>query len=1351
MCYKLTVRFLIFLTLLGCSFRLHAYNVKSITNRDGLVNSSVLSFCEVQNGMMLFGTCDGVCYYDGSRVQTLNSQLRNGIRINGPVVEDIAKGRNDIVWIMTNHGLTGLKRNSEATFYPELAGIRRITSNDDGDLFIVTDDTLYTSVGNTCKLAKVPLKGAKTSSLCDYAVFGQNLYLFNSDGIMRYTLKQDKDKWQVTQALPLVQKQILSVHQDRDTEYVVDKEGTLWDFDLNSGGMSVVTSLQQEIKSRGNVTGVHRFLDLLVVGFQMNGIIGLQGKGDDMKVIDYGFNVGIMNMYADKDEDMLWIGSDGQGVLLVWNAPMTQRAITSSLLHLNKNKPIRSVMLDRKNTLWIGTKGDGLLSIPNFTMENPRYEHFNVQTKANSGLSGNRIFTLTQSQRLDGFFIGSEGGVDFYSQEEQRISHVQTEEPIEHACAICEQGDTLWIATQGVGVYRGVVEVSGQQVRLTAMKRFLLDGGQKASNYFFSMAISSDGRVYLGNRGKGLFVVDDEKLRFVAPSIEKKSVGLNDIFAILPTSKGMWVGTGDGLIFRDNAGKVTFYDSDSGLPNNTIHALAEDGIGNVWATTNVGVVCFLKGGPEFHILKNNLPVLEYCDGAAFAQDNLVALGGTNGVMMFGFDETDNRPYHPFFAEISGISILGRPERLDEYVSTDGERNIVRLNHEQNTFQLTISTYDYVRQDNFSFYYKLSDNGNWIDNGESTQLNFTNMSPGKYTLYVKYKEMLTGMESPVFTHRIVISPPWYQSWWAIAAYFILAAAFFYVAFLRWERRQKHQRYLQKMEEEQDRREEVYEQKMRFMTNLVHELNTPLTLVYGPCERMLNYEGADNTVKRYTRMVMQNMNRLNFLIKEIIDYRRITGGHDELRIRAVAVSEWLDEMVSAFADMAEDNCIIYDKEIERDIVWNVDDRELTRIFSNLISNAFKYTKKGGKIRIKLWTEKQQLKFSVYNTGRGIAEKDYQRIFDYYTVLDNVDESDTVGLTSRNGLGMSICHQAVKRLNGDIRIDSKVNEYADFIVTLPWTDLPEGADPTPLQPYISHTGENVDTEPENSESVGEEVNAIPQKSSIKPRSYKRREEAHQVLVIDDNQDILTLLTDIMQDEYNVLTAQSAEQGLEILKSKMPDLIITDIMMPGISGLELTQTLKQNKHTRHIPLIILSAKRSEGERIEGLESGADAYVSKPFSPSYLMAIASQLLESRAVLREYYNSSASTFAYQDGKLLTSDEREFRNNVNAVLEKNLVNADFTPEDMAGEIGVSLRNLYRKFNDAGLPTPKDYIKKYRVSVAAHRLLTTNLTIQEIIYATGFNTRTLFYQEFRKYYGMTPKEYREQKFIKDDSLD
>lgn len=535
-------------------------------------------------------------------------------------------------------------------------------------------------------------------------------------------------------------------------------------------------------------------------------------------------------------------------------------------------------------------------------------------------------------------------------------------------------------------------------------------------------------------------------------------------------------------------------------------------------------------------------------------------------------------------------------------------------------------------------------------------------------------------------------------------------------------------------ERQHRENLYEEKLRFFTNITHEFCTPLTLIYGPCERIQTYPGTDDYISKYVGLIRSNAERLNSLIQELIDFRRMETGNKRLKIRSVAVSDLCSDIAGSFSELSDRNCISFIKEINPEIQWNTDFSCLRKIVTNLISNAFKYTNPGGTIKVGLGVSDGKLCLSVYNTGKGIRPEDRERIFNRYSVLDNVEENAVKGLSHRNGLGMAICHSMIELLQGHIEIESQVGQYARFIVTLPRMEV------------------NVaESERDVKEPGGDE--ALPEISvhTAKPVTggVEFKERLGTVLVVDDNPGILTMIRDTLA-EYDVVLAENAEEGLEKILHLSPDLIISDIMMPGMNGLEFTRKVKGNKHTMHIPLILLSAKTSDMERVEGIEAGADAYIGKPFSLNYLRAVAKRLLENKLRLREYYNTSASAFEFNKGKLIHREDKDYLEKITQFIDAHIEDSELSPDHLATHMKISVRNLYRKFKEMGWLPPDDFIKDHRITYAAKLLQTTSYTVQEIIYRSGFTNRSHFYKEFDKRFHMTPKDYRNRNKCCDNSL-
>jgi len=1328
------------LALLVFVLHVQAYNIRHITNVDGLSSSSVLTIEQQSDGAMLFGTIDGLNSYDGHRVwpTTFNA----GQRLYGNLIEHVVTVEGDKTWVLTNYGLNIVSAKGQTVrFYPEYQGLRRIRRNPQGDGFLLQDGKLNYIGRRDGRIHVLPLHGVTLGDICDFAFSHNELLLFRHEGVISYPLQLEDSVYSIGRPTWVKHIRLMTAVNNDGVEYMVSDDGQLYSYDIKSRKMQHEMLLAAELSRRGGVTDVLRFKESLMIAFTEGGVIKVNrhaGKPDE--IVDLDVETGVFCLRKDRLGDIVWIGSDGRGVLMYCDEPLTLRSFPSASIRAGKSCPIRTLLKDDDGNLWVGTKGDGVICLPKFSVyQNPRQLKEMFFREQNSGLTSNVIYHFAES-KFPGFWISGGEGICYYSYDSKKILPVQADRRIQQVIDVREKDNQLWMAALGTGIFRADIIMENGLPRLTNMRQYSLDDGKGPSNYFFCLTYDQRGRWWFGNRGMGLYTLENDQLRHI-PTLKTQDPSINDVFAMQAVGDNLWIGTGMGICILDKNRKSRRLSTTDGLPNNTIHAFTKGKDGEVWATTNSGLVELSSNGTVLKVygMNSGLDVTEYSDGAAFAKGMELFFGGINGFTAIENGKTTNQKIHESQIGFTALDILGKLQNINEFTKGERDNLTLTLNHTQNTFSVSLATFNYLEEPFYHYLYRLTDNGEWIDNGASNIISFTQMAEGSHTLYVKAKNMHDGSETVVSQLHIDIPPPYYRTIWAYLVYAMLALAVIVILARNWYKDQKLQQQMQLAKLNQQHQDELYEEKLKFLTNVVHELNTPLTLIYGPCERILAYGKTDGFVRKYVGKVMQNLSRLNSLIQEIIDLRRVTSGHHVISWRRVDVSSVISDFASAFTEMAERSGITYQQEIEPGVVWTSDDTALKRIASNLISNAFKYTKSEGTVKVTLARQNDGLLFSVYNSGRGITPEDRQRIFDYYTVFDSVDESPNAGQTSRNGLGMAICHNMVKMLGGSIDIDSKVGEYAQFNVFLPNRPLPEGVSDE-IMTSGKDSADAAPTEPLSATSSAQPSHPLPKMAGDKTPT---------ILAIDDNQEMLELLSDSLSG-YRVLTAVDAEQGLAYLKEETPDLIITDIMMPGTDGLDFTQQVKKNRHTMHIPLIILSAKASEEERIEGLESGADVYISKPFSINLLQATVVRLLENRDVLREYYNSSASAYVYSSGILISKEHQNFADEVIRVIDEHLTDCDLTPEVLADLMSISPRNLYRKFSDANLPTPKDYIKTYRINMAARWLTTTNATIQEIIYKTGFNTRSQFYSEFRKHFGMTPKEYREHQQIKDDRL-
>lgn len=1327
-----------------------AYNIRRISSDDGLSSSAVLSMAQDASGFLWIGTLDGVNITDGTTC-TPFSVIYPELALSGNLIENIMAGSDGCMWVLTNHGLDRVDPEKHTVVsYTRFKGQERLATDRFGNLFVLsTDNIVYTIPAGEDSEPEVLLSGVvRHDDVQSMTVTGDHLSLLGEKGQELFIIAYDSDDRPVdlTHRSLLTNRPVKTGRADADGAVVVARDNMLYKID-RAGDFTPVLDLGPEIAWRGEPSDILRIApDDIFVSFTANGVLRIKkGSDGNYSAEDIGVKAGVFCLDKSQTQPVVWVGSDCHGLFTCYDSPFTVRSTGLTQFDDLSDNPVRALYLDDDHTLWLGTKGGGLLRVVDF-QPGTDLKRANAQrfTSAKSPLTNNSVFAFASSpQPL--LWIATDEGVDYYSYTDKRIHNAGKAPEMRFIHDIYQSDDsTLWLATVGKGVVKCRISGSKFYPELTVDKVYTNDGGDITSNFFFSLTPAADGRILFANRGLGVFAVEGDSLRNQITLRGKyDSNAVKDVFAVVDEDSVMWLGTGHGLMKVGPDSEHLFFGLENGFINNTIHDILKDKGGNLWIPTNNGLYCFDPRTASTRVFGRNdgINVTEFSDGAAFNADSILLFGGVDGfvtVQKAGASLQPDGIYTPPLALLR-LSIAGKNVEMLNYIneSSSGSATLT-LRPGERQFTLTFATPDFMTPADCYYEYSL-DGREWVNNGPSGSISFNEMGYGTYHLAVKAVNRITNEEGAPYLLTIDILAPWYLSGGAKTLYLLLLLAASVGGVWLYLRRLRRRRAKEMAILEHQHREEVYEEKLRFFTNITHEFCTPLTLIYGPCERISQYSGADAYIKKYIGLVRTNVERLNTLIQELIDFRRMETGHKVLKIRPVNVTELCEETAAAFTELAERNDIDFKVDIEPDVTWNTDFSSLRKILNNLISNAFKYTPHGGRIEVKLSVDSLgKLRLEVYNTGKGIREEDRDRIFNRYSVLDNVEENAFKGLSARNGLGLAICHSIVRLLEGEITIDSEHGKFANFIVTLPQLQ----ADPvTEILPAHDPVAAAAGADPESA--------SAPARGSAPMPVLSRKDMPPTILVIDDNREILSLLADSFSD-YNVITAESAAEGLDYIRRSTPDLIITDIMMPGTDGLTFARQIRNNRHLMHVPLVILSARTSTEEKVEGIESGADAYVGKPFSVSYLRAIVSRLLSSRATLREYYNSSASSFEYADGNLLDRDDKDFLEKVSEYIDGHLRDEDLSPETLASTLQISSRNLYRKFKELNQPTPNEFIKNRRMMHASKMLITTSMTVQEIVFAVGFTNRTHFYKEFDKRYGMTPKDYRLANKVSDDSL-
>ena len=1317
---------------------IHAYSLRQFSNKNGLSNSAILSLYQDHQGVIWIGSCDGLNIFDGTNIHVYNPVNPTKAPLSGNLINDIMETEKDVLWIQTNYGLDRLDTKLQTSkSFTEFKDKNYMAKSRDNDLFIVKDDGYiyyYQPEKQLFQKLEVPqiAFGHVLSTIIDK---NNILWVFTSNNDTRsYQIIKNKEEIALTpNNLFKHSEQLLWAFAEEDLIYFIDKTYSLYEYDFGNQQQYFIADLKAEVETRGEVSSIIKQHNDYYIGFKSSGLIVLKYMSDQKikyQMQDTEIHSGIFCLMKDKYQDIVWIGTDGQGVYMYFNDTFS---ITNTLLDTpvyQINNPVRTVYYDEEQTLWIGTKGGGILRIRNYSPETNAAVSFDRISISNSTLTDNTVYCFAPGS-ANRLWIGTENGLNYYSYQNKQLKAftvIADGKKVKYVHSINELNDTtLWVSTVGEGIVKVILDKAGSAPSVKSATRIVLDDGRMASNYFFTSFQENDSILWFGNRGYGAYRLNVETEQLTPYRFDNvvNSQTANDIFAIYKNEKGYWLGTSSGLL-HFNEDYSHYHDRADLFSNNTVHGILEDQQNNLWISTNQGLVRFnpKTNTGQTYDRENGLEVTEFSDGAFYKDSRTETLffGGTNGFVTVKPNAYIMADYMPQI-NLKGLSIFGKEYNIHDFLHDKKGKKILQLDYSRNFFCIDFMAIDYINGNNYSYSYKLDEvSSQWIESGTSASAIFSNLAPGQYTLLVKYKNNMNGKECEPQKLLIQITPPWYLSNWAYILYFILIALFCILAVYRivHQYRRKQHRMIEKLNRE--KKEEVYESKLRFFTNITHEFCTPLTLIYGPCEKILAYPQSDSYIRKYGKMIQQNTEKLNGLILELLEFRRLETGHKVLSIQRLSVSDKLRNIAESFCELAENKNLNYRLDIEPDIEWNTDISCFSKIVNNLISNAFKYTPEEGNITIGLKVENQLLTLNISNSGKGIAKENLAKIFDRYKILDSFEMN---GKNSRNGLGLAICKNMVTLLNGEINVSSIQNEITTFTVTLPELSPTAQEAETPQKVY--ETGPlNTNTEPMELEQTT--VNFDTSK--------------HTVMIIDDDPSMLWFVSEIFVDKYNVLSFNNAAEALASLELKQPDLIISDVMMPEIDGLSFAQKIKQNKLWSHIPLILLSALHHEDDQVKGIEAGAEVYVTKPFNVKYLEKVVYRLIKRESDLKEYYSSIFSSFKVENGNCIHKEDQEFLDKVIETIEKNITNPDLSVELLSSDLGYSTRQFYRKLKPITDKSPADIIKEYRLTMAERLLLTKNYTIEEIMDKTGFNNRGTFYKLFSQRFGMPPRQYREQ---------
>jgi signal transduction histidine kinase/DNA-binding response OmpR family regulator/streptogramin lyase len=879
---------------------------------------------------------------------------------------------------------------------------------------------------------------------------------------------------------------------------------------------------------------------------------------------------------------------------------------------------------------------------------------------------------------------------------------------------------------------------------------------------------------------------------------DKTSLGNNLIKSILESKiyndNTLWIGTHGGLQkFDRKAGTFITFDKSNGLPSNTLHGILEDQKGNLWISSNKGLTCFdpvtLK--VRNYTAEDGLQSDEFNEGAFFKNSKgIMYFGGVNGITWFDPAKLKDNPYDAK-PVITGFSLFNNPvqpfDTVDDRVilqKTISIQDKIILTHKDKIFSFEFSSLHYVSSKKTRFKYILEgfeSTENLVD-AQKRFASYTNIPTGEYIFKV-WATNNDGKWSPVpASVKIIVLPPyWEQFWFKTLIVSTILIIFFTILRIRTRllKRQRenlkeqveertldlqkandvleiHQTEIIKQNEKialqrdnlkeqnialENQKEEIQsmaqklhqadEMKLRFFTNISHEFRTPLTLILGPTQNLLERESFSDTqkVKESLTLIYKNEKRLYRLINQLLEIRRIETGSLKLKVREEDIVPFLLSISELFEGMAKNNNVNLSFISESETLkFHFDSDKIEKILFNLLSNAFNHTPGGGAITVFLeHTELEKhswIKISVSDTGTGISQKHLPHIFDRFYQISTKSETGQIS----SGIGLSLCKDLIEKHKGKITAASEPGKGSTFTVLIPFfndlyekEEIAEESDPgLPL----NYSRSMLDFD------VQREENSILKTQAINNNPFT-------ILIIEDNPDMQKYLADELSSDYHINVANNGVEGQRMVQTQMPDLIISDIMMPEMDGYELCKKVKSNELTSHIPVLLLTAKSSEENQIQGLEYGADEYITKPFNSNILKLRIRNILENRANLAKKFSSHLDIIP--SNLKISEIDHGFLEKMIKIIEDRIDDSELSGDSLANELGVSKGNLYKKLKALTGLTVNIFIRNIRLKIAAKLLKKGNYSISDVAYAVGFNNPKYFSTCFSELFEMSPKEF------------
>ncbi|MEO6731152.1 MAG: two-component regulator propeller domain-containing protein [Ferruginibacter sp.] len=1315
--------------------------VKYVGIEHGLSNNSVLCIYQDYKGFMWFGTYDGISRYDGYNFTVFRNRIGDSTSLNFNEIFCITGDMEHNIWIGGRKGLNVYNPVkdvfSSVKYIPFGQKASKIISGSSHNIIADTKGYVFVPTGMDGFLVfepgsktgvQVPLiiNGKKTSvyhvSTIEIDKHGNGIWLIIAQvGLCRYD-KQSK-------TIRPVNASILQGNCLKD-----DGNGNLWlGTDNGLFRYNISTNRFSENFSEGN----HKITCICI---DQNGVvwIGSDGKGmlllprAAQKAMPFLSNenkplinsVAVNAIYQDKD-GRKWIGTLRGGVNVVEPGENPFKTIfygDEKTLNPNNNF-VQAFCEDEEKNIWIGTGGGGLRYWNRAANKYTLYTH---DPGDKTSVGANFITGILKDTHNDIWISSWFGGVSRFNKKTRSFEHYPCYNPYTNT-----QETTAWL------VYED------KQKRLWC-------------------STSNDGTLYLLDRAANRFNVFDSSLANIQCMAEDKAGNLwggnyNALIKIDPFTKkhqsynmgytiraihedkagNLWVGTQGGglLLFDRSTGNYKRYHEANGLRGNTILRILEDKNGGLWMSSFIGLVHMDAKDHKFRYYSQsdglqsnqfNFNAATICSSGEFL------FGGLRGFNIFYPDSIHTQSARPPVF-LSGFRIGGHP--LDFSSSFISKRTMENIDHITVPYDSATLSFDFVAleysfPDKIQYAYFLEGwDKQWNYPGQVRTANYNHIHEGTYTLRIKSTNAEGVWNGQETTLKITVLPPWYRSWWAYLTYACITGLLIYL-YLVYKNRQTRLQYEVKLAHlEAENEKELTEKKISFFTHIAHEFRTPLTLIINPLKELV---GKNNTEEeKGISMIYRNARRLLSLADQLLLFRKVDSIDDQMRIERLDLSAICNEVYLSFSQYELSKNIHFSiTGTSNEIPIYADREKIEIILFNLVSNAFKYTPNGGNIELSLSETDKNVNITVKDNGSGIPDQVGDQLFESFYQIKDKGNTVQPGF----GIGLHVSQKLALAHGGKLSYASNQGEGSSFNLMLLKGKAHFG------KRHVSEDHANGKTIfNELMENNLEVVETLSQNNNLSKNaaSFKNLTAALPgMLIVDDNEEMRSYIKKIFAEFYTIYEADDGSTGYEMVQSVVPDIIISDVMMKNMNGVEMCKKIKENPSLAHIPVVLLTASSSESIQLKGIEVGAEDYITKPFDKDLIVARIKNILKSRTHLHEYYYNAVTL---KPEVHIAGEHKVFFENCIKIVENHLDDPDFTIQTFCREIGMSHPSLYKKVKAISGLTVNVFIRHLRLRKAAELLINTNKTITEVTYLTGFNDIKYFREQFQKLFEINPSEY------------